>query len=121
MIKQVHLTKSGLEMFFGSIETQILRAIWRGNNTSGTIYRYMVTQGSTLAYTTVFTVLNRMVELDKLQKSADDFNTTIYTSQWSNENDCIKNVLADVFISLYSEFPDDMRDQMQFMLAVAER
>lgn len=100
VITHVHLANDGLNMFLGSIEVSVMTAAWRGSNTKASIYRAIVRDDSNLSYSSVSTVIDRLVEKKLLKRTRRMGYTTTYTPAYSTEKLFVLACIQAVFVAL---------------------
>ena len=107
VISHLHLERDGLTMFLGSIEASVMLAAWRGCNSKGMIYRAIIREDSLLSYSSVSTVIDRLVDKGLLIRHRALGHTTKYTTQHSNESAFVMACIRDVFAALVDTYRDE--------------
>lgn len=118
-VATMQIDKTGIEMFIGPLEAAILRALWRGKQSSPTIWRdvraaYHTPNSEEIAYTTVTSTLHRLVLRGYVRRTGDKRRYT-YVPAFETEtafvHACVRSamwallhnhgaVLRDVLLSL---------------------
>lgn len=111
-VTRVDLTRSGLNKFLGSIETSVMLAVWAEQRTRSDIYTWILAQcDDTLAYSSVSTVIDRLVSKELLVKHIDtnvkpNRERVTFTSPYSSEDAFIDAAVKEVIRALYEDFTD---------------
>lgn len=109
-VMRIDLSKEGLLKFLGSIELSVLLALWEdAPKTKGNIYRWIVSEGEELAYTSVSTVVDRLVSKKLIKRSpsySDGILTIYYYPTYLTEEAFTQAVLEGIFSNLKDEFSD---------------
>lgn len=96
---------SAVEHILGELELAIMRLMWaRGSATVREILRLLQADGRQLAYTTVMTVMGRLVSKGLLTRELDGKTHVYRTAQ--SEEELLQSVAAQRVQALVEEFGD---------------
>lgn len=104
IIKHVHLAEKHLHKFLGSLEAAIMVVAWSGSKTLSTIHRRLVRDGSNVSYSSVVTVVDRLVDKGILQRRVNDKQVE-YTPVYATQEAFIQAALDMLIAELREDFP----------------
>ena len=92
----------GLEKFFGKLEAKVIDIVWE--NAPVTIKRvlYFLNADHDYAYTTVMTVMNRLVNKNILKRTKES-HSFVYTALISR-NEFLEQAIELIISSLYNDY-----------------
>jgi predicted transcriptional regulator len=109
IIKHVHITETGLQLFVGPLEATILVALWDINEpfTMAKLYKYLSVNNITeCAYSTIITTLQRMADKQLIIRIERENSTPLWAKAFENEEHFIECCMIDTLNVLYNNYPD---------------
>lgn len=109
MLTTLHIARSGLNMFLGSIETSIMLALWAGAQTRRQIYAHISNSDVALAYPTICTVLDRMLVKGLVTKRVVT-GVAYFTPVHADETTFVKACLLLILEALVTDYGLEMHE-----------
>lgn len=95
--------RPGLEKFMGGLEAKVMDIVWANKNLTVKRAHYFLSKERTYAYTTVMTVMNRLVKKNFLTREKVSHSYQ-YTPVMGRE-EFIDYAIAETIVSLKADFP----------------
>ena len=96
--------KTGFKKVFGDLEADIMKIVWKSEEITVREVYEELRQERKLAYTTVMTIMNRLVDKNLLKRKSRG-NAFVYTATVS-ENEFATRLVSEVLDGLLEDFAD---------------
>jgi predicted transcriptional regulator len=109
IIKHVHITEAGLQLFVGPLEATILTSLWDINEplTMARLYKYLNVNNITeCAYSTIITTLQRMADKKLIQRIERNNSTPLWAKAFENEEHFIECCMIDTLRVLRDNYSE---------------
>jgi predicted transcriptional regulator len=111
-IRYVDLGKDGIEMFYGPLEAECLRAVWAGRKTTKAIWQwvqkhYTPQHTEVVSYTTVTTAVDRLHRKNAIvrEEHKNRQRAYLYQPAYKSEEAFLAAIISHVIEAIYDASP----------------